>query len=86
MTIETQSRRRVLMGRVVSDKMEKTVTVEVTRLVKHPRYKRYVRRKKTYKAHDENNVCRVNDTVVIQESRPVSRTKRWLVIERRNVE
>ena len=82
-TEQAKSRRRVLTGRVVSDKMDKTVTVEVTRLVKHPRYKKYIRRKKTYKAHDQDNECRVDDTVVIQESRPLSRTKRWMVIERR---
>jgi len=82
-TEQAKSRRRILTGRVVSDKMDKTVTVEVTRLVKHARYKKYIRRKKTYKAHDQNNDCRVDDTVVIQESRPLSRTKRWMVIERR---
>ncbi len=67
----------------VTRAVEKEVTVEVTRLVKHPRYAKYVRRKKTYKAHDEGNECRTNDTVVIEESRPLSRTKRWTVIERR---
>jgi len=75
--------RRELVGRVVSDKMDKTITVEVTRLVKHATYHKYVSRTKTYKAHDENNECKVNDEVVIRESRPLSKTKRWLVIERR---
>ena len=75
--------RRTLTGTVVSDKMDKTITVSVTRLVKHPRYHKFIRRTKQYKAHDENNECRVNDTVVIEESRPLSRTKRWRVIERR---
>ncbi|MBN2798523.1 MAG: 30S ribosomal protein S17 [Deltaproteobacteria bacterium] len=79
---KVDSRRRVV-GRVVSNKMDKTVTVEVTRLVKHSRYAKYVKRIKTYKAHDENNECVVDDMVVIQESRPLSRTKRWRVIERR---
>ncbi len=75
--------RRVLIGRVVSDKREKTVTVEVTRTVKHRRYRKYVTRRKKYSAHDEENACKVNDEVVIQESRPLSATKRWTVIERR---
>ncbi len=78
-----KSGRRVLTGRVVSDKMDKTVTVEVTRRIKHPKYHKYITRRKNFKAHDEENECRVDDTVVIQESRPLSRTKRWVVIERR---
>jgi len=85
-TVETPEKtghRRMLVGRVVSDKMDKTVTVEVTRLAKHATYHKYVSRSKTYKAHDENNECKVNDEVVIQESRPLSRTKRWVVVERR---
>ena len=77
-------RGRLLTGRVVSDKMDKTVTVRVTRLVKHSRYRKYVSRTKNYKAHDEDNACQVDDEVVIQESRPLSRSKRWVVIERRN--
>jgi len=82
-TTEKTTARRVLVGRVVSDKMEKTVTVEVTRRVKHRVYRKYVNRRKTYKAHDEANECQVDDEVLIQESRPLSRTKRWTVIERR---
>lgn len=75
--------RRTLIGRVISDKMEKTITVQVVRRVKHPVYRKYVSRQKNYKAHDENNECRVDDEVVIEESRPISRTKRWIVVERR---
>jgi small subunit ribosomal protein S17 len=75
--------RRLLTGLVVSDKMDKTVTVEVTRTVKHKVYRKYITRRKTYKAHDEDNACAAGDTVVIQESRPLSRHKRWIVIERR---
>jgi small subunit ribosomal protein S17 len=75
--------RRVLTGRVVSDKMNKTVTVEVVRKVRHARYHKFVTRRKKYHAHDENNVCKVDDEVLIQESRPLSKTKRWVVIERR---
>jgi small subunit ribosomal protein S17 len=78
-----KSGRRVLVGRVVSDKMDKTITVEVVRTVKHRRYHKFLNRRKRYKAHDEDNTCQVNDTVVIEESRPLSRTKRWVVIERR---
>ena len=73
--------RRELSGRVVSNKMDKTVVVEVTRRVKHPRYQKYLNRSNTYKAHDENNACQVGDIVTIQESRPLSRHKRWLVID-----
>jgi small subunit ribosomal protein S17 len=82
-TKEKTTSRRVLTGTVVSDKMDKTVTVAVTRMVKHARYKKYIRRTKNFAAHDENNECRAGDEVVIQESRPLSRTKRWTVIERR---
>lgn len=71
------------MGRVISDKMEKTVVVEVTRKVKHRRYKKYVNRRSRFAAHDEENACRLDDIVVIEESRPYSRRKRWRVIERR---
>ncbi len=74
--------RRELSGRVVSNKMDKTVVVEVTRRVKHPRYQKYLNRSNTYKAHDEDNACQVGDVVTIQESRPLSRQKRWRVIGR----
>jgi small subunit ribosomal protein S17 len=83
MTEEIKSGRRRLVGTVVSDKMDKTITVRVERRVKHARYRKYVTRQKTYKAHDEDNACQENDLVVIRESRPLSRTKRWLVVERR---
>lgn len=78
--------RRELSGRVVSNKMDKTVVVEVTRRVKHPRYLKYLNRSNTYKAHDENNECLVGDVVTIQESRPLSRQKRWRVIGRDQAE
>ena len=78
-----KSGRRTLVGRVVSNKMDKTVVVEVRQKVQHPKYRKYVSRRKTYAAHDEGNACQINDEVVIQESRPLSRTKRWMVIERR---
>lgn len=78
----SDSGRRVLTGRVISNKMDKTVSVEVIRQVNHSTYRKVVRRRNVFKAHDPNNECQVDDIVSIQESRPLSRTKRWLVIER----
>jgi small subunit ribosomal protein S17 len=69
--------RRTQLGVVTSDKMLKTITVEVTRLVKHPTYGKYVRRRSRFKAHDERSEAKLGDTVLIIESRPLSRTKRW---------
>ena len=76
-----QGKRRTKVGRVVSDKMDKTVVVSVERRRRHPIYKRVVRLSSKFKAHDEDNGARVGDTVRIEESRPVSRDKRWRVIE-----
>jgi small subunit ribosomal protein S17 len=76
-----KERRRWLTGRIVSDKMDKTVVVQVERLVRHSRYGKVLRRAKKYKAHDEENACHVGDTVRIAESRPLSREKRWVVEE-----
>lgn len=70
---------RTLTGKVVSDKMDKTVTVLVERKVKHPVYGKIVRRSNKFHAHDENNEFKVGDTVVISESRPLSKTKSWVV-------
>ncbi len=72
-------RRKQFIGTVVSDKMDKTVVVMVETLVKHPLYEKYVRRRKKYMAHDENNECKVGDKVLIEETRPLSRRKRWRV-------
>ncbi len=72
--------RRVLQGRVVSDKTDKTVTVVVERRVMHPLYKKFITRSKKYHAHDEGNRCKVGDLVRIRECRPLSKTKRWEVI------
>ncbi|ABS60976.1 30S ribosomal protein S17 [Fervidobacterium nodosum] len=69
-----------LVGVVVSDKMDKTVTVKVERLVKHAKFGKYVKRTKKFYAHDENNACRVGDVVEIEESRPLSKLKRWVVV------
>ena len=72
--------RKRVIGTVVSDKMDKTVVVRVERFVKHPRFKKYIRRSKKYYAHDEKNECRVGDTVEIEETRPLSKLKRWRVV------
>jgi small subunit ribosomal protein S17 len=74
--------KRRLRGRVVSDKMDKTVIVAVERKFKHPKYQKYVTRIRRFAAHDENNAYSVDDVVVIEESRPLSRTKRWTVVDR----
>jgi small subunit ribosomal protein S17 len=71
--------KRQLVGKVVSDKMDKTVVVLVERLVKHRLYKKFIRRQTKFAAHDEANACQAGDKVVITESRPLSRTKRWRV-------
>jgi small subunit ribosomal protein S17 len=76
-----QVKRKSKVGRVVSDKMDKTVVVSVERLRRHPIYKRVVRLSSKFKAHDEENAAHVGDTVRIEESRPVSRDKRWTVVE-----
>lgn len=74
-----KKQRRTLTGRVVSDKMDKTVVVKVERTYQHPLYRKVLRTFKKYKAHDENNACRVGDLVLIRETRPLSREKRWIV-------
>jgi len=71
--------RRTLVGKVVSNKMDKTVVVRVERLVQDPRYKKYVRRYSKFMAHDESNACAVGDRVQIIEHRPLSKMKRWKV-------
>jgi small subunit ribosomal protein S17 len=76
---ETSSVKRTLIGRVVSDKMEKTVTVLVERKVKHPMYGKVLVRSKKYHAHNEGNAAKAGDLVEIVETRPVSRTKTWAV-------
>ncbi len=71
--------RKRLVGDVIGDKMDKTVVVTVERTVRHPRYGKVIRQVKKYKVHDEGNACRVGDQVLIVESRPLSREKRWVV-------
>lgn len=71
--------RKTRVGIVVSDKMDKTVVVKIDNLVKHPVYKKYIKRQYTCKAHDEQNACETGDKVLIVESRPLSKDKRWRV-------
>ena len=72
--------KRILRGVVVSDKSDKTITVLVSRKVMHPVYKKYIKRSKKYSAHDENNKFKVGESVTIQENEPISRTKKWIVV------
>jgi small subunit ribosomal protein S17 len=69
-----------MQGIVVSDKMDKTVTVKVQRRIKHPLYKKFINRSKKYAAHDENNSCKLGDAVSIRECKPISKRKKWEVI------
>ncbi len=75
------SNRKVLSGEVVSDRMDKTITVEVTRLVQHDRYKKYIERSSKFKAHDENEEASEGDRVEIMETRPLAKTKNWTLKE-----
>ena len=80
-----ESFKRVLTGKIVSDKMDKTIVVETVRQVRHRLYKKYIKISKKFKAHDETNTGRTGDTVTIVESRPISKTKTWVlgdVVER----
>jgi small subunit ribosomal protein S17 len=75
-----QKNRRTVVGRVVSDKMEKTVSVVIERLIKHPSYGKYIRRSGKVMAHDESNECKIGDRVAIAECRPISKHKAWQVV------
>lgn len=77
----TEKRTRVAMGKVVSNKMEKTIIVLVERRVRHPVYGKYITRSSRIHAHDESNRCSVGDIVTVAESRPISRTKSWKLLE-----
>lgn len=77
--MKTRGIKREVSGTVVSDKMDKTVVVQVERLVKHPLYKKYIRRRNKFRAHDKDNMCQIGDRVTIIETRPLSKTKRWRV-------
>ena len=76
----TKSRKRVLRGVVVSDKMKDTIVVAVTRYVKHPKYKKYMKRVKRYHVHDAGNSAAVGDKVEIKETKPISKTKRFTIV------
>ncbi|MCS7088045.1 MAG: 30S ribosomal protein S17 [Thermoflexales bacterium] len=82
----SEDRRRRLIGVVISDKMQKTIVVRVSRTLRHPLYKKVITRSKNYKAHDEHNTAKPGDVVQIVEHRPISKTKRWMlekILERR---
>ena len=80
-TAETRAQRKTREGLVVSDKMEKTVVVEVEDRVKHALYGKVIRRTSKLKAHDEQNACGIGDRVLLMETRPLSATKRWRIVE-----
>jgi len=78
---DTQKNTRTATGKVVSNKMDKTITVLVERRVKHPVYGKYITRSSKLHAHDENNECSIGDTVTVAESRPISKSKTWKLLE-----
>ena len=78
---DERGRRKLRVGRVVSDKMNKTIVVEIVRLVKHATVGRYVRRRSRFKVHDEGNLCREGDVIRFMETRPMSKDKRWRFVE-----
>lgn len=79
--MEVRNLRKERVGLVVSDKMQKTITVSIERKVKHSMYGKFVKKSSTFKAHDENNDCGIGDTVRIMETRPLSKGKRWRLVE-----
>ncbi len=76
-----RAKKKLRVGTVVSDKMQKTVVVQIERLVRHPVYKRYIRRRKRFKVHDEENQCRNGDVIAFMETRPISKDKCWRFVE-----
>jgi small subunit ribosomal protein S17 len=79
--MKERGKRRQVVGTIVSNKMDKSVIVLVERMVKHPLYHKFIRRRARFAAHDENNACHIGDKVRITESRPISKTKKWRVSE-----
>lgn len=77
----SESNARTLVGKVVSDKMQKTIVVMIERTVKHPKYGKIMRRRTKLHAHDENQQCKIGNTVKIRESRPLSKLKSWVLVE-----
>ncbi len=80
-TTEKRRNKKILVGRVVGNKMEKTVVIRIERRKLHPLYKKYITRTKKIKAHDEGNLCQIGDLVKVVESRPLSKDKRWRLVE-----
>jgi small subunit ribosomal protein S17 len=78
---ESKSAQRTVVGRVISDKMNKSISVSIERVIKHPVYGKYVRRTSKVMAHDETNDCRTGDLVAIRECRPISKNKAWKVVD-----
>ena len=81
MTENTRAFRKTMIGQVVSDKMDKTIVVAIEDSVQHPLYKKVIKRTYKLKAHDENNECRIGDKVKVMETRPLSKDKRWRLVE-----
>ena len=78
----SRGRKQIIVGEVVSDKMDKTVLVRVERKIPHPVYKKYINRSKKYSVHDEENKFKIGQLVSIQENKPISKTKKWIVISK----
>jgi small subunit ribosomal protein S17 len=78
---EQKSKRKTRVGTVTSNKMDKSVVVVVERQIRHPMYRKFVRRRNNFKAHDAENLCGIGDRVLIEESRPISKDKRWVVVK-----
>jgi len=80
-TTSDRGKRKIMTGKVVSDAMDKTIVVSIERLVKHPEYGKYVRRRNKFKVHDEKNECKIGDVVRFMETRRLSRDKRWRLLD-----
>lgn len=80
-TVETRNSRKVIIGKVLSNKMEKTIVVSVERKVMHPKYGKFIKMTSKFKAHDEKNECTIGDIVRVMETRPLSKDKRWRLVE-----
>jgi small subunit ribosomal protein S17 len=80
-TVANRNSRKVIIGKVLSNKMEKTIVVSVERKVMHPKYGKFIKMTSKFKAHDEKNECSINDIVKLMETRPLSKDKRWRLVE-----
>lgn len=80
-TVLTRNKRKIRIGKVTSNKMDKTIVVEVERRIKHKLYKKYINRRSKFKAHDEKNECKIGDRVKIMETRPLSKEKCWRLVK-----